>query len=63
MMQQGKIAGKGVLPPEACIKPQEFIEVYRPLVDIVDSDAGKSGQSSLLIEQVDDRGNVTTIDF
>lgn len=63
MMQLGKVSGKGVLPPEGCIKPLEFIEIYRPLVDALDSDAGKSGESSLLIEKVDVKGNVTTLDF
>ncbi|MBU2512358.1 saccharopine dehydrogenase NADP-binding domain-containing protein [bacterium] len=63
MMQQGKVVGKGVIPPEGCIKPLEFIEVYRPLAEIADSDIGKTGESSLLIEQVDAEGNVTTLDF
>ncbi len=63
MLQQGKVAGKGVLPPEGCIKPLEFIEVYRPLAEMADSDVGKTGESSLLIEQVDARGNVTTLDL
>ncbi|MCB2171040.1 MAG: saccharopine dehydrogenase NADP-binding domain-containing protein [Deltaproteobacteria bacterium] len=63
MMQQGQVAGEGVLPPEGCIKPMEFIEVYRPLVEIADSDIGKSGESSILIEQVDAGGNVTNLEF
>jgi len=63
MMQEGKVAGKGILPPEGCIKPQEFIDIYRPIVDDVDSESGKSGASTILIEQVDAQGNVTTLDF
>ncbi|MBU3915738.1 saccharopine dehydrogenase, partial [bacterium] len=63
MMQRGQVAGKGVLPPEGCIKPMEFINVYRPLVDSLDAAAGKSGQSTVLIEQVDDKGNITVLDF
>lgn len=63
MMQQGKVAGKGVIPPEGCIKPLEFIEVYRPLVDSADSDAGKTGESSILIEKVDAGGNITILEF
>ena len=63
MMQTGKVTGKGVLPPEACVKPMEFINIYRPLVDIEDSETGKSGESTVLIEQVDASGNITVLDF
>jgi len=63
MMQEGKVAGRGVLPPEGCIKPLEFIAVYRPLVELVDREYGRTGESSLLIEQADAAGNITTIDF
>ncbi len=63
MMQEGKVLGKGVLPPEGCIKPMDFIEIFRPLVDSKDSETGKSGASTVLIEQVDAKGNVTTIDL
>ena len=63
MMQQGKVAGKGVIPPEGCVKPIEFINIYRPLVDALDADAGKSGGSTVLIEQVDENGNITVLDF
>ena len=63
MMQEKKVIGKGVLPPEGCLKPLEFIAVYRPLVDALDIDSGKSGESSLLIEQVDANGDVTILDF
>ncbi len=63
MMQQEKVSGKGVLPPEGCIRPLEFIDVFRPLADMADADMGKSGESSLIVEQVDADGKVTTLDF
>lgn len=63
MMQQGKISGKGVIPPEGGIKPREFIDVYQPLAAAADSKIGREGETALIIEQVDARGNVTTLDF
>jgi saccharopine dehydrogenase (NAD+, L-lysine-forming) len=63
MVQQGKVAGTGVIPPEGCIQPREFIDLYMPLMEASDTDAGKSGESSLIIERVDARGNVTQLDL
>jgi saccharopine dehydrogenase (NAD+, L-lysine-forming) len=63
MMQQGKISGKGVIPPEGGIKPREFIDVYRPLIAAADAKIGKDGETSLIIERVDAHGNVTTMDL
>jgi len=63
MLQTGMVSGKGVLPPEGCIKPREFIDVYMPLTEASDTKAGKTDESSLIIEQVDAKGEVTQIDF
>ena len=62
LMQQGKITAKGVLPPEGCIKPREFIDLFKPLMGVKDNAAGKSGDSSLIIERVDEDGTVTVLD-
>ncbi len=63
MLQQGKVTGKGVLPPEGCMQPRDFIDVYMPLMEASDTKAGKTGESSLIIEQVNAQGEVTQIDF
>ena len=63
MVQQQKISQKGILPPEAAIKPREFIDIYMPLLENTDSQSGKAGESSLSIEQIDDQGQITLIDF
>jgi len=60
-MQRGKIATKGVIPPEACIDPREYLELVKPLMGIKDT-GGKPGDSSFLVEQVDADGNVTLVD-
>jgi saccharopine dehydrogenase (NAD+, L-lysine-forming) len=60
-MQRGKITTKGVIPPEACIDPREYLELVKPLMGIKDT-GGKPGDSSFLVERVDKDGNVTLID-
>ena len=63
LLGQGKLKGKGVLPPEACVDPKEFIEVVKPLMDMADKGDGKDPDSSIIFEHVDGEGNVTPIDF
>ena len=55
LMQQGKVAGKGVLPPEACIKPRDFFDLHLPVSGM--KDGGKSGDTSIILEVVDEDGN------
>ena len=63
LLGQGKLKGKGVLPPEACVDPKEFIEVVKPLMDMTDKGDGKDPDSSIIFEHVDGEGNVTPLDF
>lgn len=59
----GKLNGKGVLPPEACVDPKEFIDVVKPLMDMTEGDDGKSPDSNIIFEHVDENGKVTVLDF
>ncbi|MCG6908700.1 MAG: saccharopine dehydrogenase NADP-binding domain-containing protein [Deltaproteobacteria bacterium] len=63
LLGQGKLSGKGVLPPEACVDPKEFIEVVKPLMDMTEQADGKVADSSIIFEHVDETGNVTVLDF
>ena len=63
LLAQGKLKGKGVLPPEACIEPKEFIDVVKPLMGMIPEKDGKSPSSSITFEHVDERGTVTALDF
>jgi saccharopine dehydrogenase (NAD+, L-lysine-forming) len=51
LMAQGKIRGKGVLPPEACVVPLELMELAKKHVHM----EGRSGMP-LLLEHIDGRG-------
>jgi saccharopine dehydrogenase (NAD+, L-lysine-forming) len=54
LMQRGKIQAKGVLPPEACIKPLEFLAVMQEFLKLRKV-AGKG--SPLRIESIDSEGH------
>jgi len=62
LLQQGKVTAKGVLPPEGCIKPREFIDLFKQMFGIGDDEAAKSSDSSIIIERVDEDGAVTVLD-
>ena len=51
LMAQGKIRGKGVLPPEACVAPMDLMELAKKHVHM----DGKNGMP-LLLEHIDGRG-------
>jgi saccharopine dehydrogenase (NAD+, L-lysine-forming) len=59
--QRGKITAKGVIPPEACIDPREYLELVKPLMGIKDT-GGKPGESSFFVELVDENGKLTLVD-
>ena len=63
LMQQGKIKGAGVFPPEAIVNPLDFIAL---LPKVVEFDAQKEGGQKfggIIVEQVDENGKVSTIDI
>ena len=63
LMQEGKVTGKGVLPPEGCIDPREFLDLYKPISGIKDKDAGEECEASFIFEVVDEKGNVEPFDL
>ncbi len=60
LMQRGKVYGKGVLPPEACLQPLEFLDVMRNVLKL---ESATGGDSPLIIESIDHEGNIETIDL
>lgn len=61
LMQQGKIKGPGVLPPEACVNPMDFIEVMKTILKTDDKD--ESRKSPVIFESIDDAGHVKRMEF
>ena len=60
LMQQGKVSGYGVFPPEACVKPMDFMGLVKPVLEL--SQKGGSFQG-IVIEKVDAEGNVEQVDL
>jgi saccharopine dehydrogenase (NAD+, L-lysine-forming) len=58
LMQRGLIKKKGVLPPEACIEPLDFLNVMQEHLNL---ESAVGGSSPLIIESIDAEGNIKTI--
>jgi saccharopine dehydrogenase (NAD+, L-lysine-forming) len=58
LLQRGLIQKKGVLPPEACIEPLEFLSVLQEHMDL---DSVSGGASPLTIESIDQDGKTERI--
>jgi len=63
LLQQGKIQGPGVFPPEGCIDPNDFLAAI-PQVMALDADKeGGEAFGGVIVESVDEQGNVKKLDF
>jgi saccharopine dehydrogenase (NAD+, L-lysine-forming) len=62
LMQRGQVQGKGMLPPEACVRPTEFLPLA---LQYFAQDAAVKGEASegLIVERVDENGVATRINF
>jgi saccharopine dehydrogenase (NAD+, L-lysine-forming) len=58
LMQRGQVQGKGILPPEACINPADFLPFA---VQMFASDAASKGKKAegFIIDRVDEQGHST----
>lgn len=59
MIQRGMVDEKGVIPPEACIQPLEFLNVMREVFKV--SEEGED--SPLIFQSIDEDGNIETKRF
>ncbi|MFW9833250.1 MAG: saccharopine dehydrogenase family protein [Candidatus Thorarchaeota archaeon] len=55
LMNQGKISEKGVLPPEACVNPIDFLGLMQEQLKL---DGMTGSGSPLIIESIDKNGNM-----
>jgi saccharopine dehydrogenase (NAD+, L-lysine-forming) len=63
LMMQGKITAKGVLPPEGCVNPMDFISLIPSVMVLDGKKEGGSSFGGLLIQKVDADGNITNVDM
>jgi saccharopine dehydrogenase (NAD+, L-lysine-forming) len=64
LMHQGKITEKGVLPPEGCVNPVDFIDLITKVMGLDKKDKGSHDAfSGVLVEQVDEDGKIKHIEI
>lgn len=63
LMQQGKITSKGVLPPEACINPNDLISLIPQVIKLDSKKEGGESFGGFIVQSVDAKGNITNIDM
>ncbi len=63
LMQEGKILKKGVLPPEGCVNPADFIGLISKVMGF-DKKKGSSEEfGGVIIQEVDETGKIKNIDM
>ena len=63
LMLQGKISGTGVKPPEACVDPNDFIGMLPEVMELDEKKEGGDTFGGVIVEQIDEKGNVTKLDI
>jgi saccharopine dehydrogenase (NAD+, L-lysine-forming) len=63
LMMQGKVEGKGVLPPEGCLNPMDFVSLIPQVMELDSKKEGGESFGGLLIQKVDAAGNVSVVDM
>lgn len=63
LMQEGRITKKGVFPPEGCMNPLHFITEIPKVMKLDTKKEGGDSFGGVIVESVDEAGNVKTIDI
>jgi saccharopine dehydrogenase (NAD+, L-lysine-forming) len=63
LMKQGKIKAKGVLPPEACIEPFDFIGLVPTIMELDKQKEGGQSFGGIIVQEIGADGTVTNVDI
>lgn len=63
IMSQGKTLAKGVLPPEGCMNPTDFIDLVPEVIKLDEKKEGGDTFGGVIVENIDENGKVTKIDI
>jgi len=63
LMHQGKIEAKGVLPPEACVDPLDFVSLISKVMKLDEKKEDGDSFGGVIVESIDYTGNVTKLDI
>lgn len=58
-MHRGMVRGKGVIPPEACVNPNEFIGLMPEIMKIDETSKKDGAFAGFLVEKINDDGSST----
>jgi len=62
LLERGKIAVKGVIPPEGCIEPMDFIALSRTVL-AAGAERADDVEQTIIVEKVGANGQVETLDL
>ncbi|HPL17382.1 MAG TPA: saccharopine dehydrogenase NADP-binding domain-containing protein [Spirochaetota bacterium] len=63
LMHRGKVEGKGVMPPEACMDPHDLLALMPEVMDLDRKTEGGESFGGFIIESVDRNGNVSKMNM
>jgi saccharopine dehydrogenase (NAD+, L-lysine-forming) len=63
LMHEGKVKGKGVMPPEACVNPLDFIDLVPKIMKLDEKKEGGEAFGGVIVEHIDETGKVTKMDI
>lgn len=63
LMKQGKITAKGVLPPEACIDPNDLLALVPKVMKLDSKKEGGESFGGVIVQQIDENGKITKMDI
>ncbi len=63
LVGQGKVTARGVLPPEACVDPNDFIAIIPQVMKLDAKKEGGTGFGGVIVESVAADGTVTKLDI
>ena len=63
LMNRGKVSGKGVMPPEACVNPNELLALLPEVMTLDKEKEGGKSFGGFIVETIDEKGNITKVDI
>ncbi|MEI6186171.1 MAG: saccharopine dehydrogenase, partial [Dehalococcoidia bacterium] len=63
LMNRGKVYGKGIMPPEACVNPQELLALLPEVMTLDKQKEGGKSFGGFIVEAVDEHGNISKFDI
>ena len=63
LMNRGKVSGKGVMPPEACVNPNELLALLPEVMTLDKQKEGGKSFGGFIVEAVDDQGKISKFDI